>query len=66
MYLILNGSKKEIAEKTTIKELLLQMGLEPEKVVVEHNYNVAAKEYWDNTVLKDKDKLEILKFVGGG
>jgi len=41
-------------------------GLEPERIVVEHNFNIVRREDWDKVVLKENDNLEFLRFVGGG
>jgi len=46
--------------------LVLGRGLDPEKVVVEHNYSVVPREQWGDIVLSDGDNVEIVAFVGGG
>lgn len=66
MKLILNGRETEVSERRTLLELLKDKGIEPDKVVVEYNSDIAKKEDWGNIVLKENDRLEVLKFVGGG
>ena len=63
---IVNGKQSELDDNTTLKELIELKKLQPEKVVVEYNLNIVPKENWDEIVLKENDKLEILSFVGGG
>jgi len=61
-----NGQKTTVNEGITLYNFLKDKGLDPQKVVVEHNYRIVRSEEWQNIVLKENDNLEILKFVGGG
>lgn len=61
----ING-KQEEATGMTILAYLQQAGYAPERVVVERNLDIIPRESLDNTVLKDGDSVEILRFVGGG
>ena len=65
MKLIINGLEKELnCEK--ISDLLNILDLEKDIVAVELNKNIVHREKFNNTKLKDNDKLEIVKVVGGG
>lgn len=66
MIISLNGKKAEIKEGITLKELIDQKGLEPDRIVVEYNYRVLQQDEWEKTILKENDNLEVLRFVGGG
>ncbi|HHV29069.1 sulfur carrier protein ThiS [Acetivibrio mesophilus] len=66
MIITLNGKQTEIGEKTALMDLIQSKGLEPESIVIEYNRKVLRKEEWDSVVLKENDKLEVLRFVGGG
>lgn len=66
MKLKINGKDVSIGTKKTLEELLLEKGLHPEKIVVEHNLKIVPKEEWRKTVLCDNDTVEIVSFVGGG
>lgn len=66
MKIVLNGKQVEINTEMSILEFLRFKGLEPDRVVVEHNREIAKRETWDKVVLKDGDVLEVLRFVGGG
>ncbi len=66
MIITINGQKTEIPEGFTIADVLSARELRPETVIVEYNYGIAKKELWAQTVLKENDVIEILRFVGGG
>ena len=65
MQLSVNG-KIENFTKTTIDELIKDKGLNKHHIVVEYNETVVQRGEWDKIKLKDNDKLEILRFMGGG
>lgn len=66
MKLKINGKDVFVNSKKTLGELLLEKGLHPERVVVEHNLKIMPREDWDKTTLGDNDTIEIVSFVGGG
>lgn len=61
----INGEEKEIAGKNLL-EYLKEAGFEPERVVVERNLDIIPKDELGNTIIQDKDVIEVLRFVGGG
>lgn len=67
MRLLVNGRDEEFPrENATVWELLQHKGILPETVVVELNGTVLKRENWGEAFLKDGDRVEILRFVGGG
>jgi thiamine biosynthesis protein ThiS len=66
MNLTLNGSTATLDGPITITELLARHKLKPETVVVEYNLRVPAKHEYDLITLADGDRVEIVKFMGGG
>lgn len=66
MTIIVNGEKREISNSILLGELLKELEINPDKVVVELNRDIVEKEKFDSVILKEKDKLEIVQFVGGG
>jgi len=65
MNLIINGEKKEFdCEK--LSDLLNTLNLDKDIVAVELNKNIVHRDNFNNTILNDNDKLEIVKVVGGG
>lgn len=65
MKLIINGKEKTI-ECEKISELLNALGLNKDAVAVELNKNIVHRQNFDNVLLKNNDKLEIVTVVGGG
>lgn len=66
MNLIINGKQKEFPEKSTIADIITHLGIPLETVVVELNKSIIQPETYGNQYLKEEDKLEIIRFVGGG
>lgn len=64
--IVFNGQEIALRDGTTILEFVKQQGLKPNSIVVEHNYEIVKEAQWDSVVLKAKDTLEALNFVGGG
>jgi len=66
MKIILNGKEEILGEATTVAGLIALKEINPKVVIVEHNYTLIKKEDWNVTAIKENDRLEILRFVGGG
>lgn len=66
MNIYLNGKATDVPNGLTIAELVAQRMLNPETIIVEYNYDFVKREYWKGTVLKENDRVEILRFVEGG
>lgn len=65
MRIVVNG-EETAAAAATIGDYIRGRGLDPRRLVVEHNRVVVPAEDWDAAALSDGDRLEILSFVGGG
>lgn len=61
----LNGKEKDYREITII-ELLEKEGLAGVRVAVELNGQIIRKNNFENVIVKDMDKVEVVSFVGGG
>ncbi len=59
-----NGEKLDFSG--TVSELLDVMEYNGKRVAVELNENIVPKAEYENTLLDEGDKLEIVRFVGGG
>ncbi len=66
MEIMVNGKKEIIENEMTIIDYLKSKDLNPDVVIVEYNKKIIDKAEYGAMVIKDKDKLEILRFVGGG
>lgn len=66
LLLTVNGEPRRIAPGSSIAELVARLGLDPQKVAVERNGEIAPRSQLANTLLESGDTLEIVHFVGGG
>ncbi len=66
MDITVNGKLTACSEGATLLDLILQLGLSPEKIVVERNRDIVPAGTFAETALQDGDSLELLQFVGGG
>jgi thiazole synthase len=64
--LTVNGEPRRIVAGATIAELVRSLELNPQKVAVERNGEIAPRSTLADVVLGDGDVLEIVHFVGGG
>lgn len=65
MQVKVNGDDRDIPDGTTLRALVEQFKLTPEKVAIELNRRLARADKYE-TVLKAGDEIEIVTFVGGG
>jgi sulfur carrier protein len=65
MKIVVNGESREIDTGATLRGLIEQHKLTPDKVAVELNRRLVRTEKYD-TELKEGDEVEIVTFVGGG
>jgi len=66
MKLKVNSKNVELDGEMSILSFLKCKEINPNMVVVEHNYEVPCKEEWGKIMLQDGDNIEIVKFIGGG
>ncbi len=65
MKLMINGEEREFTAPT-LAALIEQLGMKADRVAVELNRQIVARDRWNQTSLHDGDHLEIVHFVGGG
>jgi sulfur carrier protein len=66
MKISLNGKDTMIQKDSAIANILLTRNLSPETVIVELNEKILTGDEINKAVLKENDRLEVLRFVGGG
>lgn len=66
MKITANGQPHEAPEGQTLPAFIEQLGLAPERVVVEHNREALTPAEVRETTLADGDVLEIVRIVAGG
>jgi thiamine biosynthesis protein ThiS len=62
----INGEPRTVAPIGNVEELLQILGLGTERVAIELNRRVIRRRDWISTPVADRDRVEIVQFVGGG
>tara|TARA_B100000886_G_scaffold278102_1_gene202098 strand:+ start:266 stop:469 length:204 start_codon:yes stop_codon:yes gene_type:complete len=62
----LNGKKVVIKSNYSLFDLLKKYKLTNKKFAIEHNGKIISKLNLKKKKIKDKDKIEIVHFIGGG
>ena len=66
MELVVNGERRAVPDGLTVARLLSHLHVAPERVVVEVNLTIVKRASHPDIVLKESDRVEIVRFVGGG
>jgi thiamine biosynthesis protein ThiS len=66
MRVLVNGREREAPEEATVLALLELVGVEPRRIAVEVNGRVVPARDLARVALRDRDRVEIVQFVGGG
>ncbi len=67
MNIVVNGEQIDCGDSLTVSELLVEQKVKmPEMVSVELNGQIVRRTEFEQTVLKNDDKVEFLYFMGGG
>jgi thiamine biosynthesis protein ThiS len=66
MKIQINGQDRDCSAPLSLAALLVELGMKTDRVAVELNQRIVAREEWAGTTLHEGDRLEIVHFVGGG
>ena len=66
MQIQINGENRDLADQSTLEDLVRELSLQPQRIAIELNHNVVRRNEWSETVLNNNDRIEIVHFVGGG
>lgn len=66
MNITVNGEKKELAESCSVSDLLDTLELQNAFVAVAINSSCVSRSQYNETRIKDNDKIEILAPMAGG
>ena len=66
MRVLVNGDPMELPEGLSVDDLLLQLKIKREYTAVALNREITPKTQYADTRLKDGDKVEIVRPMGGG
>ncbi len=61
-----NGKKVELEHPTPLLTYLEQLGVNPRAIAVEHNGDIIQRDAYANVTLREGDRVEIVRMVGGG
>jgi sulfur carrier protein len=64
--IVVNGEARTLAACQNIRQLLLDLAIDPARVAVELDRCIVKPQQWEATALADGAQLEIVQFVGGG
>ena len=62
----LNGKTLSLNEGTSVYKVIRKIKLKPNKIAIELNRKIINKKNMNKIFLKNKDKIEIVHFIGGG
>jgi thiamine biosynthesis protein ThiS len=66
MKLQINGEARDFDSPLTLAGLVDHLGMKADRVAIELNRSIVARDRWPQTNLAEGDRLEIVHFVGGG
>jgi thiazole synthase len=66
MNVIINGEQRSVDGSTTVEKLLGNLGMDGRKVAVERTLDIVPKSQYNDVLLAEGDKFEIVHFIGGG
>ena len=62
----LNGKILSLNKGTSVYKVIKNIKLRPNKIAIELNRKIINKKNMNKIFLKNKDKIEIVHFIGGG
>jgi thiamine biosynthesis protein ThiS len=62
----INGETREVTAVANARELLQFLGITEARVALEINRKIIRRDEWDAAPVVDGDRVEIVRFVGGG
>ena len=62
----LNGKQLSLYNGSTVYNVIKKIKAQPKKIAIELNKQIINKKNINKIVLKNKDSLEIVHFIGGG
>ena len=62
----INGAAREFDQAISVADLVQEMGLGGKRIALERNGEIVPRSQFDQQMLADGDKLEIVVAVGGG
>ena len=63
---MLNGEPRSFPPGTLLRDVIVSLGLDPERVAVELNRAIVKRDLWAGTAVEPGAEIEVVQFVGGG
>ena len=64
--IFINGDIRKFPQESNIVSVLESLNISSKHIAIEINENLVFRSDWQETNLKDGDKVEIVKAIGGG
>jgi sulfur carrier protein len=64
--ILLNGEERQFPQSMTVAQLLAELGLAERRVAVEVNQEIVPRSRHGEYHLKDEDRVEVVRAIGGG
>lgn len=61
-----NGEMRSLQGETALPAFLADLEIDVRRIAIAHNGTVLHREDWPSVVLRDGDRLEIVRMIGGG
>ena len=61
-----NGEQRPVPAGLSVAAMLSELGIDPKRVAVERNLEIIPRAMLDQVTVADRDRYEIVHFVGGG
>lgn len=62
----INSNEIELESPISITTLIQELQIDPKKIAIEKDLEIISHDDFDNTILNDGCKIEIVHFIGGG
>lgn len=66
LHVTVNGEQRELAVETPLLDFLTALEIDGRRIAIAHNGTVLYREDWPSVVIRDGDRLEIVRMIGGG
>ncbi len=66
MHITLNGALKHVPEGISLQDLIAEYKLSADTIIVELNLIIIERKTYADVTLKEGDRLELVRLVGGG
>jgi sulfur carrier protein len=66
MNITCNGEQKAVDNNISLNDLVLSLELNPQSLVAEVNGKIIEQPQFSDKKLQDGDRIELIRFVGGG